>query len=278
MNLLSANPSKCLATAIMLATAGTSVHAASLTQIGWDFLHSQNNGLTGGENLEHNISVYGGSAGYAGSDGGGAATSGTFGDGTVVSYNFWRRGGPSGAYFAESYASSGGLITGSTTDVGFNTGNATDLWETTNPSGFTTTPDFASGTNLLGLTNFSGTINISGLASGNIYFIYGHYRGGNASTTGISLTMKDTQAIQSDVLLTAGTTDTPNNWEHYVVNVSFVNDAGHDTIDYSFNFNATGQANGRISGIVMDGVAIPEPGIISLFGLGAFALLLRRRR
>lgn len=260
----------------------TSSQAASLTQSGWAFLHSQNNGLTGGENLEHNISVYAGSAGYAGSNATGGATSGTFGDGTVVAYSFFTadaggNGFNNGNETIVSYAQSGGLITGSTTDTTLNIASATDLWTTTDPAGFTSTANFSTNTNATDLNNFTGSIDISGLGSGNIYFIYGHYRGGATSNTSFNLTMKDTQAIASDINLLAATGDSANNWEHYVVNVAFVNDAGYDTIDYSFNFSSTAAPNGRMTGIVMDGVAIPEPSAALLGGLGLLALLRRRR-
>jgi hypothetical protein len=68
--------------------------------------------------------------------------------------------------------------------------------------------------------------------------------------------MRDHQSVAADIqLLDAGTTDQPNNWEQYISTISFVNKDGYDTIDYVFDF----AGNGRIGGIVLDGIAISGP-------------------
>lgn len=233
------------------------VGVSSLVQSGWSFLHSQN----AAPGNTHNISVHAGSAGYAGHNASGGATSGTFGDGTVEAYNFFTAGAGGNGFnngneTIVSYAQGGSPITGSTTDTTLNIGSATKLWTSTNPAGFTTTANFAANTNATEVGNFSGTIDISGYASGHIYFIYGHYRGGVADNF-LNLTMKDSHAVAPDIqLLGAGSGDTPNNWEHYLLDIAFVNASGYETIEYSFNF----AGNGRVGGIVLDGVATGGPG------------------
>lgn len=261
-----------------LVIAGLS-NAATLTNEGWEFLHSQNNGLAGGEDLRHDISVFDGSAGYAGSDDAGNPTSGTFGDGTAEAYAFFA-GDDGGDGFGQAndgittFASGGTSITGTigTGTLQNNTGNA-DVWETTDPSGFTTTADYTSPTVTVGLDGtWSGTIDISTYTSGTVYFLYGHYRGGGGAALDLDLTMKDTNGPELDIqLLDAGSTDQPNNWEHYLVEASFVNDLGYDTIDYDGTFT-----NGRIGGIVVNGV--PEPSTFALLGLSGMLLLICRRR
>lgn len=253
--------------------------AASLTHNGWGWLHSQNNGLGGGENLAHDISVVAGSAGYAGSDAVGAATSGTFGDGTVEGYAFFQGGQGVDPGFNDgdevlvTYASGGTSITGAMTGSLQNNDGAADVWVTTAPVGFTTTADYTSNTVALGLVGtWFGSIDISSYSSGTIYFLYGSYRN-SVSAQDLDLTMTDTDGPELDIeLLNAGSTDGVNNWEHYIVEVGFVNDTGYDSIDYLATF-----PNGRITGIVLDGVAIPEPSAALLGGLGLLALLRRRR-
>ena len=251
--------------------------AASLT---WSqqWLHSQNNGLGGGENILHDISVYDGSAGYAGSDASGAATSGTFGDGTVTAYRFFREGAAGDVI--ETYAQSGGLISDiSTSDAdGFGNDNNSDVWITTDPMGFTSDADFGvaanPGSNSMiggGLLDATGSIDISGLASGNVYFLYGGYR----TRFHIDVTMSG--GGNPDITYADLNPDTANNWEHYVLDFAFVNDLGYDTITFDFDSTDTNfQQNMRFTGIVVDGVAIPEPSALLLGSLGGL-LLLRRR-
>lgn len=256
-----------------LAGLASQANAASLTNEGWEFLHSQ-----GGGALEHDISVFDGSAGYAGIDDTGAATSGTFGDGTVEAYAFFSGddggdGFNNGNDTITTIASGGTSITGTVGSVSMQqvTG-ASDIWETTDPVGFTTTADYTNPTQAVGFAGtWSGSIDISTYTSGTVYFLYGHYRGGTTAQ-GLNLTMADTNGPELDIqLLNAGSTDSTNNWEQYVVATSFVNDLGYDTIDYEIALT-----NGRVGGIVVNG--IPEPSTLALLGLSGMLLLIRRRR
>lgn len=247
----------------------TTENVSGLTNLGWGWVHAQNNGLLGGENLSHYISVVDGAAGWAGSDAAGTATSGTFGDGTVEAYAFFNMdagadpGGGDGDESLNIYASGGTSIT-DTTAVGRiqSSNSAADIWTTTDPAGFTSTADFTNSTVAVGVldSNWTGSINISTYSAGTIYFIYGHYRGGGGAAQDLDLTMKDDDALVSDInLLDAGSTDQPNNWEHYIVTIAFVNTEGYDKIDYDLDFNG----NGRVTGIVVEG--IPNAGPSSPF-------------
>ena len=218
-------------------------NASSMTQKKWAFLHSQNQG-----HIEHQISVYPGAAGYSGHDDESNPTSGVFGDGTVEAYHFFKAN--DGGNKLVTLAESGGLITGQTTTKSFKRVDSMKLWENTDPKGFSTMPDYrVGGTGAIQLRDWFGTIDISGLKSGTIYIMYGHYRG-MAPANFIDLTMKDADGKAADVQLKdVGSTDRPNNWEQYVVEIEFVNDSGHDLIEYKVNFTD----NGRLGGIVIDG-------------------------
>lgn len=278
---------------------GSMSNAATLTSVGWNWLQSQG----GGGNSQdfgnvHDISVFPGSAGYAGSDETGAATSGVFGDGTVEAYSFFTANAgadgdwETGDETIVSYASGGTSITGrvSAGTAIFGTNNAADIWENTDPEGFTTSADYTNATGVSGISHldfltlrtapvWSGTIDISSYSSGTIYFLYGSYRGGDGAALDLDLVMKDADLMLADIqLLDAGSNDQPNNWEQYVVEVEFVNDLGYDTIDYELAFAISGRnvPNGRIEGIVLDGVTIPEPAAFTLIGLVGLSLLRRR--
>ena len=254
-------------------------HAASLV---WsqEWLHSQNNGVASPENTRHDISVYDGSAGYAGTDATGAATSGTFGDGTVTAYRFFTEDAGNTDTIV-TYAQSGTIISDITTNDpdGFGSANNSDVWITTDPAGFTSDSDFGVSANpgsrsLVGggLLDAIGTIDISGLASGNVYFLYGGYR----TRFHIDVTMSG--GGNPDITYTDLNPDTSNNWEHYVLDFEFVNDSGYDTISFDFDTTDTNfQQNMRFTGIVVDGVAIPEPSSALLGGLGMLMLLRRRK-
>ncbi len=246
----------------------STANAATLTQTGFDILTAPADG-----NSTFNISVFDGAAGYEGvGQDGITATSGTFGDGTVLAYNFITED-PNDTLAIN--AQNGGLISTLTTaDTSFNDSPNAVIWTTTDPSGFTSTADITLGTTVERADNVSGSIDISGLASGQIYIIYGDYRG----TPSIDLTMIDALGIAPNITLdNAGNNDFANDEQHYVVEISFTNDLGYDSID--FTYNGSGGARSQFTGVVVDGVvAIPEPSSTALIGLGGLALILRRRR
>jgi hypothetical protein len=261
----------------LLVLTNTTNAASTLTNVGWEFLFSNTSSPQ-----TYDVSVFPGSASWAGSNGT-TATSGTFGDGTVEAYAFFRAeqgvtpGLGNGDETISIFASGGTSITGSVAPgtIQSNNSNA-DIWTTTDPAGFSSTADFTTNTLTGGVltSDWTGTIDISSYASGTIYFIYGHYRGGGNAARNLDLTMRDNQFLVADIqLLDAGTTDQPNNWEQYISTISFVNDDGYDAIDYVFDF----AGNGRIGGIVLDGIVIPEPSSALICGLGLLALVRRRR-
>ena len=260
--------------ALMLAP---SINAASIiTVANSDFVSSSNNTTAG---AGFNVSVEGTYSGYKGEydDGGGAPgaeSSGSFG--TVTAYRFW---GVEAGSASIGTVAQGGTIIGdvNTTDVSFQNASFLSLWVTTasNGNNFDTTADIFSGaTSPVAGTSVNnldqgatGSVDISGLASGTVYFIYGAYR--SKPSFSISMGATDLGDVHA-----AGVNDSANNNEWYIAEVDFVNEGDQTSIDWEL---AAG-SNGRWSGIVVANTTpIPEPGSLALLGLGGL-LIARRRR
>lgn len=110
-----------------------------------------------------------------------------------------------------------------------------------------TNPDFSAG--IRDIKNVSGSINISGLASGTVYFFYGAHR----CKPSITASMIDADGPEPGIMvLDFHNGDFANNGEYYMSSLTFVNDAGYDTIEY--DFSAT---SGRWDGVVVTGKVIP---------------------
>ena len=235
--------------------------ASTITHAGTNFVSSQNNTVAG---VNWNISVESSYAGFKGEydDGGGSpgASSSTAFNNPVAAYRFWSSSNTA----ISTLAQGGGLVSDlTTTDTTFQGQSQVSIWETTAPNGsaFDTTPNYAGNIGNLD-EGASGSINISGLSAGSIYFFYGSYR---------------STAIFNVDLTTGGTTDLhngdfANNNEWYVAQVDFVNEGDLTTVDWSMGSGF----NGRLSGIVV--TAVPEPSAAALLCLGVLGLMARRRR
>lgn len=235
---------------------------------------------TSGEGVPYNVSVNPDNGGFAGfqyrlAD---DATEGTdfevdFTD-EVQGYRFVYDDG-TGITTRAGSTGSDTAITMTTTDVSFDSfgQSGTKLWTTNDPGSNLLSPataaNFTSGIGIRDISNVSGSVNIAGLASGTIWFFYGGYN----STPSLTGTMRDTDGPGSDIAVgNAHIGDNANQQEMFAASFDFVNDAGYDTIDYSYTVGT------RWAGIVVTGTAIPEPSALALLGLSGFALLRRRRR
>lgn len=256
-------------TAAMLVTglfAGSANAASIITHQSTTWLASSNNGGTN----SFNISVESSYQGYYGLyDGNGTApaevTDSAFNN-DIVAYRFWRN--PTNTTIGTLTQS--GTIIGdlTTTDASFQGQSALKLWETaaSNGNAFDTAANFTSGTNIGNLDQgASGSIDITGMSAGSVYFIYGAYR----STATFNVKMGD---VESNDLGNLHNGDYANNNEYYIARVDFVNEGDETSIDWTL---ANG-FNGRFSGIVV--TAVPEPGSIALLGLGGLCVMSRRRR
>jgi hypothetical protein len=230
-------------------------HAASLTE-GPTTQASSNN--TNGGVL--NISVFPGKGGWdaswpAGTQAGGfpADTSmGVFGDGTVVDYRFF----DSPAETINSYADGGAGLFSLATSAPENINGAgeswCDLWTTNDPgTNFDTPPpNFANTVNSFARSaNITGTIDVSSLTDGTLYFIHGTY----TNSWKIALTMSG--GGQTDVLGTAGD-DPPNGINRgYVTEFTFADAGAYQTITYTYTNTDADGSRARFMGVVLDGEA-----------------------
>jgi hypothetical protein len=247
-------------------------HSATLT-LGARTLVSSNN-------ANFDISVFPGAAGYndrgvGGTEPGTPTFTNTMGDGTVTAYNFFH----SPANVMTSYVSDGGRIplpvvpTANLNGAGENWSN---VWTATDPAGFTSTKDFTNGTvpnTFARSADVTGSIDLSGLASGQIYIPHGTF------INQWSLTLTMTGPGQPDIVVAdADTVNGPGTNFGWVTDFSFSTDGVYDNINYYY-FNADRDGSrARFMGVILDGVAIPEPSAAALFGLAGLGFILRRRR
>jgi len=257
-------------------------HAATLT-FGSQTLVSSNN-------ANFDISVFPGNAkfndrGVGGTEPGAPTTQYLLGDGTVLDYNFVGNAG-TGSPLA-TYASGGaGLIPTPTSGAANVHGNGEDwanVWTTNDPGAGI---DFSGSTknhNPTGIAEavntfarsaeVDGTIDISGLASGQIYIGHGTF----INNWTITLTM--TGPGQTDVVATEtqGANGPGTNFG-WISEFNFTNEGQYDTIAYNYSNADRDGSRARFMGVVLDGTAIPEPSSFMLLAFGASGLFLRRRR
>lgn len=149
--------------------------------------------------------------------------------------------------------SKGVSISARTTDDAFDSFNsdAAKIWLSSNPGADlekpADRPDFTAG--IRDISNIRGSIDISGLASGTVYFFYGDCKG----RPSIIAAMVDHDGPEPGIVLTNfHNGDLANRSERYMSSLTFVNDAGYDTIEYDFSGKT-----GRWDGVVVAGKVIP---------------------
>lgn len=259
---------------------GSGAEGASIT-IGDAYIlaSQQSSENTSGESVPHYVSVNPDNAGFAGfqyrlAD---DTTEGTDYEvdfsAPVQAYRFVFDNG-TGITTRAGSPDSDTAITMTTTDTSYDSfgQGGTKLWTTNDPGSNLLSPataaNFTNGIGIRDISNVSGSIDISGLSSGTVWFIYGGYN----STPSITGTMRDTDGPDGDLAVgNAHIGDNANQQEMFVASFDFVNDAGYDTIDYDYTVGT------RWAGIVVTGTAIPEPSSLALLGLSGLALLRRRR-
>lgn len=240
-------------------------------------------------NNKADISVFAGSAGYQGiggdpnanNSGNPAPVSGTFGDGTPVDYRFFSSPVDENVSLElVTYASGaeGRIGTVTATSTGNVAGNQSfiQVWETTDPAGFTSSADFTSNT-MAGLADGTGTIDITDMLDGDIYFLAGGYGG----TERFTLTMSGDG--QPDIVV-QGDASWPRPNRVHLHDWSFDNaDLLYDTITYDFYHGDRDGSAARFGGVILDGTiftVVPEPSTLALaaFGLLGLAFFSWRKR
>ncbi len=238
--------------------------------------------LVSENNSNFNISVFDGAASYddSGRDANAVGLANTFGDGTVLSYNFVGNAGTGSAL--TTYASGGARIPTPTAPAANVHGNGEDwanVWTTTDPSGFTSAMNH-NPTGVAGAANtfaraaeVDGTIDISSLTLGQIYIPHGTY------VNNWTLTLTMSGAGQADIVAseTQGANGTGRNFG-WITEFNFTNEGQYDTVAYNWTHADRDGSRARFMGVILDGTVVPEPSAIALLGLGGLGFLLRRRR
>ncbi len=229
------------------------VHAADLT-LGSRVLVSENN-------QNFNISVFPGAASY---DNTGTTqtnpplVTNTFGDGTVIDYNFIGNAGTGSAL--TTYASGeAGLIPTPTAPAANVHGNGedwADVWTSSDPVGFTTTRDH-NPTGVAGAANtfarcaeLNGTIDLTTLTDGSLYFMHGTY------VNRWTLTVTMSGPGQPDIVATdtqAG--NGPGTNYGWVTDFTFSDATAYTTISYNYTHGDRDGSRARFMGVVLDGNA-----------------------
>lgn len=207
---------------------------------------------TGASSGRFNLSVeasyqgYQGSANQVGNDGAPVIINNTTFNNPVVAYRFWSAAVNAPITLASDTGDSvdspetiNGSIIGdlTTSDAALSTRGSAHIWTTTVPNGseFNTTPDYTAMIN--DISGASGSIDISGMASGSVYIIYGAYR-----DTPVGMTA----AMGAEVIANFHNSDFANNNEFYMARLDFVNGTGETSLDWTM-----GEFNGRFCGIVV---------------------------
>lgn len=252
-------------TAAAIALTVGSSHAATIASGGTDH-------LVGGGNADDDylISVNTNNAGYANTYSGGTSLTGTINksfNNPIVGYRFVNTSsGPA----INSVLESGGIVSlMTTTDTSFDSFGQNDgaFYTTTDPGSNLLSPTGSANSTAPGirdLSDFSGSVDISGITEGSIYMFYGQW--GNVATLNATMSGTALTDINSGNLFSGVTAVAQQNI--FVTRIDFVNDLGYETISYTSN-------GSRLVGAVV--TAVPEPSAALLGGLGLLALLRRRR-
>jgi hypothetical protein len=254
-------------------------HAATISA-GTATLVTSNATGSGGTAGPYRLSVFDGKASFRPA---GASSSTTLGDGTLLDYRFVTSTTASGGSFP-TYADSGSgnrISTFTAPTANISTSAPEDSWVnfwTTNDPGTnfsSVTPNFNDSEITHARANrANGTIDITDLTSGTLFFVHGNF----LSQTEIVLTMSGIG--QTNVVRTYLDTSKVNTNRGWITNFDFDNSDGlYDTITFAYRTDLDGDGSvtrGRFAGVMLD--AIPEPST-SLLILGSLAgFCLRRRR
>ena len=239
-------------------------------------------------NANFDISVFDGNAKYndrgvGGSEPGAPTFQTTLGNGTVTSYNFVGNDGTGSAL--TTYAS-GGTRTPTPISPAANVHGPGEEWAnvwTTNDPGaavdFSGSSKNHNPTGIAGAANtfaraaeVDGSIDITGLTSGDIYIPHGTF----INQWTLTLTMSGPGGADIVALDTQDVNGPGTNFG-WITNFTFTNEGQYDTISYNYTNADRDGSRARFMGVILTPQAIPEPSSLALLGFAGLGLLRRRR-
>jgi len=233
-------------------------------------------------NANFNISVFDGKAFYDNAGTSDPPINVTLGDGTVMDYNLIVS--RSGQTDPLSYADGGAGRTPDPYDPNPGSGgwsnnngqNWANVWTVSDPD--TDPKDFISGainTTHAGHAEIEGTVDISNMTSGTLYFPHGTY------INQWSLTLTMTGSGQPDLTAVDSQGNGPGTNFGWITDFSFTNpDLTYDTITYNYVHGDADGSRARFMGVILDGNVVPEPVTMLALGLSVASLgrYVRKRR
>ncbi|MGC6466690.1 MAG: hypothetical protein ACON5N_13985 [Akkermansiaceae bacterium] len=223
-------------------------------------------------NANFDISVFPGAAGYndrgiGGSEPGEPTFSNPFGDGTVLDYNFVGNEG-TGSPLTTYASGEAGLIPTPTAPSANVHGNGEDwanVWTVSDPGAdFAANPKDHNPTNTIGAANtfaraaeVDGTIDITGIREGTLYFPHGTFI--NAWTLTVTMSgegLPDIVALDTEV----NGASTNFGW---ITSFTFVNKDGYDTISYNYTNGDRDGSRARFMGVILAADADSTPLVIT---------------
>ena len=229
-------------------------------------------------NANFDLSVFPGNAKYnnrgnGGSEPGSPTFQTTLGDGTVLDYNFVGNAGTGSAL--TTYASGGaGRIptpTSPSANVHSNGENWANVWTTNDPGVAITFAGSSKNHNPTGVggaantfartAEVDGTIDISGLGSGQIYIPHGTF----VNNWTLTLTMSGPGQPNIVATETQGSNGPSTNFG-WITNFNFTTDGVYDTVTYNFTHGDRDGSRARFMGVILDGTVLASnpPTVVNL--------------
>ena len=215
-------------------------------------------------NANFDISVFPGAAGYndrgiGGTEPGTPSFTNTFGDGTIVDYNFvgnQGNGSPLTTY-ASGTANRIPTPTSPSANVSSNGEDWANVWTTTDPAGFTSTKNHnptstpGAANTFARSANVTGTVDISSLSSGQLFFPHGTFI--NSWELTVTMTGDGQPTLNANASMADGSS--PN--KGWITDFTFTDASAYDTITYTYTNSDSDGSRARFMGVILGGSIEP---------------------